>query len=429
MKTTKFVSGAVVLAFALTACGGDDSDPADSGENGNEDGGEVGELSGDLTVWIMQPGESVLPVLEATVDAFEAEHPDVTVTLESVPWDSGHDQFVTAIAGGDVPDVAELGNTWLLEFAEQGALAEVEWPSDQEFVSGLGDSAILDGTAYGYPWYAGVRALIYRTDIFDTAGVEPPTTWEDVLAAGDEIEAAMPEITPIQTAGIYPHMFQPLIWGEGGDIAAQEGDTWVPGFNTDAGKAALGTVDQLWQKGWSAEGAVQWNSLNVREDFALGNTAMVVGGGWDLTAILGANPDLEGKLGVTLFPAGSAGVHDSFAGGSHLGVFEESDNKEAAKAFAEFMLTDEQVVPFAEAVGFLPGTVAGVEAVTGDDPLKAVFAEQYLEHSRFYPIAGWWGKAEGASTIPNEVQRLLLGETTVDEAAANIDAGLEAIID
>lgn len=425
MRSKFVVSGAVLAALTLAACGGGDNDDE---AGGSEGGGEGGELSGELTVWIMQPGETVLPVLESTVDAFEAEHPDVTVTLESVPWETGHDQFVTAIAGGDVPDVAELGNTWLLEFAEQGALAEVEWPEDQEFVSGLSDSAVLDGTAYGYPWYAGVRALIYRTDIFEQAQVEAPETWEDVLAAGDAIKTAMPEITPIQTAGGYQHMFQPMIWGEGGDIATQDGDTWAPGFDTDEGKAALSTIDQLWKKGWSAEGAVQWNSLNVREDFALGNTAMMIGGGWDLTAILGANPDLDGKLGVALFPAGSAGSHDSFAGGSHIGVFEESDNKEAAKAFSEFMMTEDQLVPFAEAVGFLPGTVAGVEAVVGDDPLKQVFADQYLENSRFYPIAPWWGKVEGAVTIPNAIQKLLLGDASVDETAAEIDTGIQGII-
>lgn len=430
------MAGVGALALLLAACG-DDGDSGDDTEGTTDEGSESQDdesgdeepeeddtaLSGDLTVWIMQPGDDVLETLEDTAAAFEAEHEGVTINYESVPWDGGHDQFVTAIAGGQVPDLAELGNTWLLEFAEQGAIEPVEWPEGEEFVPGLADSAVLDGSNYGYPWYAGVRALIYRTDVFDEAGVEVPTTWDELLEVGDTI-AAETDVAPIRAAGLYQHMYQPLIWGFGGDIATQDGDSWTPGWDTDEGHAALEFFNTLWEKGWSPEGAVQWNSVDVRDDFANGGAAMMIGGGWDLTAILGANPDLEGNLGTALLPAGPAGNNDSFAGGSHLGVFAESDQKELAKAYAEFMVSAEEVSAFTGSEGFLPGTVGGVEAAVGGDELYGAFADQYLEHSRFYPIGGWWGQAEGAAVIPNEVQKLMLGEQTVEETAANIDAGL-----
>jgi len=438
-KMTSLVGGVAALTLLLAACGDDDNgdttsdDDTTQDEDEDEDDEDPGDddmaLSGDLTVWIMQPGEDVLATLEDTADAFEAEHEGVTINYESIPWDGGHDQFVTAIAGGQVPDLAELGNTWLLEFAEQGAIAPVEWPEGEEFVPGLADSAVLDGANYGFPWYAGVRALIYRTDVFEEAGVEVPTTWDELLEVGDTIAAEVDDIAPIRAAGVYQHMYQPLIWGFGGDIATQDGDTWTPGFDTDEGHAALEFFNTLWEKGWSPEGAVQWNSVDVRDDFANGGAAMMIGGGWDLTAILGANPDLEGNLGTALLPAGPSGNRDSFAGGSHLGVFAESDQQELAQAYGEFMVSAEQVAAFTGSEGFLPGTVGGVEAAVGGDELYGAFADQYLEHSRFYPIGGWWGQAEGAAVIPNEVQKLMLGEQTVQETAAAIDAGLAGQID
>lgn len=405
-------SGTAALALVLAGCGDGDGDGG---------GGDTGEL----TVWIMEPGN---PEVQATIDGFgddfEAERDGVTVNIEYVPWPDAHTQLTTALAGGQVPDVAELGNTMTPEFAEAGAFAPVEAPEGVEYVAGLAQSAEVDGATYGYPWYAGARALIYRTDVFDEAGVDVPETWDDVLAAGEAIEAEVDDVDPIHVAGAYQHMNQPLIWGTGGDIASREGDTWTPGYDTPEGHQALEFFVELWDRGWSPEGAVTWNSADVREAFANGQAAMMVGGGWDLRVILDSNPDLDGNVGVALMPAGPAGNRDVFAGGSHLAVFEESENQELAKEFAEYMISTEQATAFADQIGFLPGTVDGVEAAVGGDELFGVFGDQFVNHSRPYPVAGWWGTVEGTGAIPDEFQKLMLGDATVEEAAENIDAAL-----
>lgn len=430
-KTFTLASAAAVLALVLAACGGDDDDDPGAGPSGPEPTEEATEeaLSGDLTVWIMDPGN---PEVQATIDgfgdAFETAHEGVTIDIEYVPWANAHDQFVTGIAGGQVPDLAEMGNTWTPEFAEQGAFSAVEAPAGVDFVAGLAESAMIDGTTYGYPWYAGARALIYRTDVFDQAGVQPPATWDELITVGDTLAAAVPDMAPIHVAGANQHMFQSLVWGAGGDIATLNGDTWTPGFNSDAGKQTLTFFQTLWEKGWSPEGAVQWNSRDVRDAFANGQSAMLIGGGWDLSAILGANPDLEGKVGTALLPAGPGGSRDTFAGGSHLVVFDESDQQELANAFAEYLIAPEQAKAFADQIGFLPGTVAGVEQTVGGDELFGVFGEQFVDHSRPYPVAGWWGKVEGAASIPGEFQKLMLGEQSVDETAAALDAAIQEAI-
>ncbi|QSB16497.1 extracellular solute-binding protein [Natronosporangium hydrolyticum] len=405
------VSGAAALALVLAGCGDGDGGDSDS-----------------LTVWIMEPGN---PEVQATIDGFgetfEEEH-GVSVTIEYVPWPDAHTQLTTAIAGGQVPDVAELGNTMTPEFAEAGAFAEVESPDGAEYVDGLAASSVVDGVNYGYPWYAGARALIYRTDVFEEAGVDVPQSWDEVLEVGDTIADEVDDIAPIHVAGAYQHMNQPLVWGAGGEIAAQQGDEWVPGYDSPEGHEALEFFVELWERDWSPEGAVTWNSADVREAFANEQSAMMVGGGWDLRVILDDNPDLDGNVGVALMPAGPGGSRDVFAGGSHLAVFEESENQDLAKEFAEFMIETEQATEFADQIGFLPGTVEGVDAAVGGDPLFGVFGEQFVDHSRAYPVAGWWGSVEGTGAIPDEFQKLMLGDVTVPEAAANIDAALAGAI-
>jgi raffinose/stachyose/melibiose transport system substrate-binding protein len=175
---------------------------------------------------------------------------------------------------------------------------------------------------------------------------------------------------------------------------------------------------------------VGWNSIDVRDAFANGDSAMMIGGGWDLAAILSTNPDLEGEVGTALAPAGPGGNRDAFAGGSHLVTFAESENPELGAQFIEFMLQPEQVTAFTEAIGFLPGTVSGVEASSASgDELYGTFAEQLVEHSRSYPPTAAWGQIEGDLVFTNATQEMLQGSLTPEEAAAQVDQQMQEAFD
>ena len=422
---------AVMLALLIAACGG--AEEASTGAAGDEQSPAAAaaeEAGGDaLSVWIMQPGsEDIETIVNETAAAFEEQNEGVTVDVQFVPWANAHDQFVTAIGGGQVPDVAEMGTTWTPEFAELGAFAPVDVSAGGDYVESLVTSATVDDETYGYPWYAGARSLIYRTDVFEDLGLEPPETWEDVLTAGDAI-AESGDIDPIYVAGDDVHVQAPLVWQAGGELAVQE-DTWTAQVDSEAGREAFAFYKELWDKGWSPEGAVNWNSVDVRDAFANGDSAMMIGGGWDLAAILSTNPDLEGNVGTALAPAGPGGNQDAFAGGSHLVTFAESENAELGAQFIEFMLQPEQVTEFTEAVGFLPGTVSGVEASSASgDELYGTFAEQLVEHSRSYPPTAAWGQIEGDQVFTNATQQMMQGALTADEAVAQINQQMQEAFD
>jgi N,N'-diacetylchitobiose transport system substrate-binding protein len=437
-----WAAGAALLSLIAAACGGGGTDEGAAGGTdaagtdaagtdapgtdaaGTEAAGDV--AAGEITVWIMQPGnEEVETVLTDAAEAFEAEHEGATVALEFVPWANAHDQFVTAIGGGQVPDLAEMGNTWTPEFAELGGLATVDSEQSGDYIDSLVESGTVDGALYGYPWYAGARSLIYRSDIFDELGLEAPQTWDDLLAVGDAI-AEETDLAPIHVAGDYYHMLAPMVWQAGGELATGEGDSWTAEVDSEAGVQAFALYNELWERGWSPDGAVTWNSVDVRDAFANGDAAMMVGGGWDLAAILGTNPDLEGSVATTLLPEGPGGNRDTFAGGSHLVVFEESEAKELAGEFAEFLLEPEQITAFTEQIGFLPGTVSGVEASSASgDELYETFATQLVEHSRSYPPTAAWGAIEGDRVLPDTTQLMMQGELDPEEAAAEVDARMD----
>src|SRR5207248_6263065 len=105
-----------------------------------------------LQVWIMEPGAPELRAFFASATAeFEAAHRGDRVEVQFVPWASAHDQFVTAIGGGQVPDVAEMGSTWTPEFGDIGALEPADLagrgtrglhqPPPSQYVKSLVDGA------------------------------------------------------------------------------------------------------------------------------------------------------------------------------------------------------------------------------------------------------------------------------------------------
>jgi len=130
---------------------------------------------------------------------------------------------------------------------------------------------------------------------------------------------------------------------------------------------------------------------------------------------------MESKIGTTLEPAGPSGKDTAFAGGSHLVVFNGSKNKDLANAFVDYMLEPANLNKFTGEIGFLPGTVAGIKA-SGylDDPIRKPFAEQLLDHSAVYPPSPRWGALEGANIFDGEIQKVMRGKQTPQEAAENL---------
>jgi N,N'-diacetylchitobiose transport system substrate-binding protein len=422
MKKISVAVASVLLAAVMAACGGGDDDQP----SGNA--AEKGKLEGSISVWIMDPGSpKIQGVVQQYGKDFEAAHPGTKVDIQFVPWAQAHDKFVTAIAGGKVPDVAEMGTTWTPEFADQGGLVEQGKIGEGEYVSSLVDAATLNGKVYGKPWYAGARALVYRKDLLEKAGVEPPKTWDEVMAAAKAIESKVGgDVYPVGFTGLSEHMYLPTIWQAGGEIATQEGDTWKSALNSPEAAEALDYYASFYKQGLSPKAAVGWEEPDAQTAFANGDVAMLIAGGWTYNSIIATKPDLEKDIGTVLTPAGPSGKGTAFAGGSHLVQFQESQNKELGAAFVDFMLEPAQLNKFTSEIGFLPGTTDGIKA-SGylEDPVRKPFAEQLLNNSAVYPPSPKWGGLEGANIFDGEIQKVMKGQETGQEAVQNLASKMD----
>jgi multiple sugar transport system substrate-binding protein len=131
-----------------------------------------------LRFWVMgREGE----VVQQLLPEFERRNPRVHVQLQQLPWSVAHEKLLTAFAGGSLPDLCQLGNTWIAEFSTLHALADLDMRTassriidPQDYFAGIWDTNVIAGKLQGIPWYVDTRLLFYRKDLLRLAGIDTP---------------------------------------------------------------------------------------------------------------------------------------------------------------------------------------------------------------------------------------------------------------
>src|SRR3954471_10667612 len=126
-----------------------------------------------ITVWLQVDAQSAWPQsVKLANDAFAKQHPDVTVNVQYQTWDTHLQKFDATLAGGNTPDVIEMGNTEMTKYMAAGAFADLTadkgtFANSGSWLKGLADSGKFGGKVYGVPYYAGSRVVTYRTDLWN----------------------------------------------------------------------------------------------------------------------------------------------------------------------------------------------------------------------------------------------------------------------
>ena len=164
-------------------------------------------------------------VVRGLLDDFERTHPGVRVDAQQMPLTAAHEKLLTAFAGDALPDIGQLGNTWIPELATLGAIQPLQSYVDassavphDDYFAGIWDSNVIGGRLYGVPWYIDTRLLFYRKDLLASAGFpEPPRNW---LAWTQALTAVKAGAGPGNFAIFLPlNEFEPLL-----NLAVQEPD-------------------------------------------------------------------------------------------------------------------------------------------------------------------------------------------------------------
>jgi multiple sugar transport system substrate-binding protein len=394
--------------------------------------GSVGEGRITLRFWAMgREGE----VVQELVRDFERENPAIRVEVQQMPWGAAHEKLLTAYVGGSTPDVAQLGNTWIAEFAALRAIeplgrqvAGSRGVQASGYFPGIWDTNVVGGVLYGVPWYVDTRVLFYRRDVLQKAGYSAvPGSWTGWLEA---MEAVKRVVGRDRYAIFLPtNEYTPwIVFGlQAGSPLLKDDDT-RGAFSDSAYRRAAAFYLDLFRRGLAP--AVQGASIaNRYQEFERGTINMYISGPWDVGEFRRRlSPEMQTSWATAPLPGpGGPATGVSTAGGSSLVLFRGSRHKQEAWRLVEFLSRPEVQMRFWRLTGDLPSRREAWRdtALTNDATIR-VFGEQ-LQHVASTPKIPEWEQV--SMRLQDRVEAMVLGHAAPDSALAALDREVNGILE
>ncbi|WP_258725345.1 extracellular solute-binding protein [Cellulomonas sp. NS3] len=409
-------SAALLLAGTLAACGA--SSPSSSGTP----------EAAELTVWFMKDSFSDEVVQQFRAD-FEAAHEGTTLDIQIQEWDGIGQKVTSALASNDAPDVIEVGNTQVAQYAASGGVVDLTDKIDDlqgdDWLPGLAEPGNIDGKQYGIPWYAANRVVIYHKDLFAAAGItEPPTTRDAWIADTQKLDAGGNQ--GIYLPGQNWFVLAGFIWDEGGDLAVQEGEGWRGALDTPEALAGMDFYAQLQALGEGPKDSDEANPPQA-DVFAKGTVAQLISAPGGAGAIIEANPELDGKLGFFPIPGPTADKPGAvFTGGSDLIIPEASQHQELAYEVVKALAGEKFQNQMAAAMSYVPNRVSLADALVGSEGAAAM--AHGATNGRATPSSPSWAAVEANNVIKEYMTQVLTGGDPA-EAAEQASATITQILD
>ena len=365
--------------------------------------------------------------LEEVIAAFEVANPGIKIESTKYAWGDFKAALLTSLAGGEAPDTARMDIAWVSEFAEEGALMALdqEMADFADIAAGTFDGPLSttywkDGY-YGLPQNTNTQVLLWNEAIFADAGIAaPPTTIEEFAEAACALSDTENEKYGYALGGTYFWAPAPIFYTMGGQIVDDAITTATGYVNSEASVAAFAKLTDMYNDGCISPNLLG-GGVGTSDGLANGMYAMIVDGPWMKSIYAEQYPDFP--VNFAMMPS-MDGYTSSVVGGEDLVVFYDTDEKDAALAWAEYLLSEEAQLKMAE-VGMIPT----LKSLVGSEALPEyfnIFMEQLETAQARVPHPAW---SEMDNAISNAWQRMLNGDQSpqeaLDQAAVEIDAMLK----
>ncbi|MBJ7447047.1 MAG: extracellular solute-binding protein [Brevundimonas sp.] len=358
---------------------------------------------------------------------FERLNPGITVEVQALPWTAAHSKLLTSYAGSSLPDLSQVGNTWVSEMTAIGAISPLPGFADDlltdQFPAVL-ETNQINGRAMATPWYVDTRLIFYRSDLLERAGYDTvPRTW-------DGWKQAMHAVKRVAGAGNYAVLLpvnefeQLLTFGlQGTEPLLRDRDT-RGNFSSPSFVAALAFYKSLFDEGL-APLASSTQISNVWTEFERGYFSFYFSGPWSVG-------DFRTRLApttrwMTSGVPGPTGPGASAPGGSSLVVYRSSPHQEAAWKLVRYLSDPAVQARFNGITGNLPARESAWATPTvAGDPYIAAFKGQ-LSRARAVPKVPEWERIVTEMQIVAE--RMVRGEYTPATAGAEIDRRADRLLE
>ncbi|ULJ75266.1 ABC transporter substrate-binding protein [Rhizobium gallicum] len=324
-----------------------------------------------MTIW--SANEAHLKLFNEIAAGFKKDHPNVTVTFESLPFDTYTTALTTQIAGGNAPDMAWIFETSAYDFVNSGALYPLtdtlkatQGYNLDEVSATATERWAKDGKFYAYPFSTSPFAMFVNNDVIKAAGAKTPA---ELIAAGqwtwDNAIATASAVGQNGKGGLIVRDFNYQIWqnlasiwnGWGASPWSADGKTC-----TMTEKAMVDALTFIHEAIFKKK-AIPGPGENV--DFFAGNAAMTI------TQISRASllpKDKPFSWDLVPLPKGPAGDY-ALIGQAGIGVMQTGKNAKTAAEFVAYMTSPENSAKLSQFFPSARKSLLNAEVLKKTNPL------------------------------------------------------------
>lgn len=360
--------------------------------------------------WTTQVEEERMSVIKELVANFEKSNPDIEMEIVGVQENDIPTKLAASMAAGMLPEVIEMGAENFLRLGAEGMMDVVaagqiidELGRDDFYQGALKMLATPEGGNYAVPMHGWVQGIWYRTDLFTEKGLEPPTSWYNILKAAKAFYNPDEQFYGIvigtnkdsyarQTFTQYALSNGARVFNENGEII----------FNSSEMIATLDYYNELAQ--YTPPGPNGWR--DARDLYLSGRVPMMMYSTYIMDDIGVGNTGYEGAIVDKLVDKTALAnvminkVPATFGQIVGLGIVNGSkaDQVKAAKEFVKFMLSGESYINF---LHMAPGGMNPVRRSIAEDPgyldnpVLEVYGEKVVEIAAGLDNIGKFGYVNG----------------------------------
>lgn len=414
MKKSKLLvaclTSVIIMSSMFTACGTkDNKTTTDSAEK------QTSTQKTTLVLWnIWKKEDSKTEALNKLVKKFNDSQKDIEVKIE--------DEKVVSIDSKDVPDISILDNPNMAAFADKGLLVDITdkmnaYEYKDNFYPGPIESCMLNSKYYGVPLGSNALALYYNKDMFESSGLKPPTTFNELKSIANKLTKGNTYGLGISTPSFNYETttFQYIPFLISGGAAYNK-------IGSEEGINSLQYLTDLLSSGSMSREMVALEQDDVAKQFIANKVAMIVNGPWIISMLKSDAPNLN--WGVVKIPREKK--YSSVLGGENWGIFKE-ENKEAAWEFIKFTQEEEVLNEFSSELGYIPSRkdIAERNESITKDPNMSVFLDELQYASPRGPHKNW---PQISKAIADAVQESFTNTKTPSQAAKDAQDKINVLI-
>lgn len=377
-----------------------------------------------ITVWLQvdAQAEKWEPIVKAASAQFEKDHPGVTVDVQYQTWGDHLKKFDATLAGGNAPDVIEMGNTEMTKYMAAGAFQDLtsqksSFANSATWLAGLAAAGVYNKKVFGVPYYAGSRVVTYRTDLFKKAKLKVPRTLAQFTVEAKKLGQLNPSksFSPVYIAGTDWYVAMSFVYEYGGTIATQVGKTWKGGLASKQSIAGLTAYKSFFQAASRASKTTDETHPNPYDVYAQGKVASMIGPAWFSCCV---GKKYTKSTGQFVMPGRKVGQPlPGFLGGSLLAVPVGADKTLGADWIKAY--TSNASMSALQKIGNIPNTTS----LLGNS-----VNERAARRSWFVPTAKNWVNVENGNILRNMLAQILTGKLTVKQAADSASDNIARVL-